>query len=85
MHLSASGPGVITAGHIEAPSDIEIMNLIKNNFDLSPRGIREMLNLSYVNYLPTASYGHFGRESEDNKSFTWEKIDKAKIILEDVN
>tara|TARA_B100000686_G_scaffold78896_1_gene85032 strand:- start:18230 stop:19402 length:1173 start_codon:yes stop_codon:yes gene_type:complete len=77
IYVNSHGTGKI--------SDYEIMNLIKNNFDLSPRGIREMLNLSYVNYLPTASYGHFGRESEDNKSFTWEKIDKAKIILGDIN
>ena len=32
-----------------------------------------MLNLSNINYLPTAAYGHFGREWENNNSFTWEK------------
>ena len=73
IYVNSHGTGKI--------SDFEIMNIIKNNFDLSPRGIREMLNLSYVNYFPTASYGHFGRESENNKSFTWEKTDKAKVLL----
>ena len=58
-------------------SDIEIINLIKSQFDLTPRGIREMLNLSNIKYLPTAAYGHFGREWEGNNSFTWEKTNKA--------
>ena len=62
-------------------SDVEIIGLINNNFDLTPRGIREMLNLSNVNYLPTAAYGHFGREPKNNNLFTWEKTDKAKDIL----
>ena len=37
-------------------------NVIKNNFDLSPRGIREMLGLNKPIYECTAAYGHFGRE-----------------------
>jgi len=40
-----------------------------------------MLNLSNVNYLSTAAYGHFGRDSLNNESFTWEKTDKAETIL----
>ena len=64
--------------------DIELVDIINKTFDLTPRGIRDMLNLSNVNYLPTAAYGHFGRESMSNKSFTWEKTDKAKAILEAV-
>ena len=62
--------------------DTELVSIINKNFDLTPRGIREMLNLSNVNYLSTAAYGHFGRESSSNQSFTWEKTDKAKLILE---
>ena len=62
--------------------DLELIHLINKIFDLTPRGIREMLNLSNVNYLSTAAYGHFGRESMSNQSFTWEKTDKAKLILE---
>jgi S-adenosylmethionine synthetase len=64
--------------------DVELVDIINKTFDLTPRGIREMLNLSNVNYLPTAAYGHFGREFVSNKSFTWEKTDKAKSILEAV-
>jgi S-adenosylmethionine synthetase len=64
--------------------DVELVDIINKIFDLTPRGIREMLNLSNVNYLSTAAYGHFGRESVSNKSFTWEKTDKAKSILEAV-
>ena len=63
--------------------DIELVDIVNKTFDLTPRGIREMLNLSNVNYLPTAAYGHFGRES-NNKTFTWEKTDKAKAILDAV-
>ena len=62
--------------------DTDLVSIINKNFDLTPRGIREMLNLSNVNYLSTAAYGHFGRESSSNQSFTWEKTDKAKLILE---
>tara|TARA_B110000091_G_scaffold135277_1_gene144797 strand:+ start:260 stop:1435 length:1176 start_codon:yes stop_codon:yes gene_type:complete len=64
--------------------DIELVDIVNKTFDLTPRGIREMLNLSNVNYLPTAAYGHFGRESYNNKTFTWEKTDKAKAILDAV-
>jgi S-adenosylmethionine synthetase len=64
--------------------DVELVDIINKIFDLTPRGIREMLNLSNVNYLSTAAYGHFGRESVSSKSFTWEKTDKAKSILEAV-
>jgi len=62
-------------------NDLELVNIINKIFDLTPRGIREMLNLSNVNYLSTAAYGHFGRESKSDKSFTWEKTDKAKLLL----
>ena len=49
---------------------------IKNNFDLSPRGIREMLDLNKPIYQKTSSYGHFGRKPESDGSFSWEKTDK---------
>ena len=53
---------------------------IKENFDLSPRGIREMLNLNKPIYEKTAAYGHFGRNPEDNGSFSWEKTDKKAVF-----
>ena len=57
-----------------------VVNKIKENFDLSPRGIREMLNLNKPIYEKTAAYGHFGRASEANGSFSWEKTDKTSIF-----
>jgi len=57
-----------------------VEGLIKTNFDLSPRGIREMLTLNKPIYECTAAYGHFGREPESNGSFSWEKTDKKDIF-----
>ena len=54
--------------------DHEIIALVRDNFDLRPRGLIEMLNLRRPIYQATASYGHFGREEAN---FTWEKTDKA--------
>ncbi|KGD64994.1 S-adenosylmethionine synthetase [Alcanivorax nanhaiticus] len=53
-------------------SDDAIISLVREHFDLRPRGIIEMLDLRKPIYRPTASYGHFGREG-----FSWEKTDKA--------
>ena len=57
-----------------------VENLINENFDLSPRGIREMLGLNKPIYQKTAAYGHFGREPEPDGSFSWEKTDKSSIF-----
>jgi S-adenosylmethionine synthetase len=54
---------------------------IKENFDLSPRGIREMLSLNKPIYEKTAAYGHFGRTAESNGAFSWEKVDKKGVFL----
>jgi S-adenosylmethionine synthetase len=57
-----------------------IVSIIRENFELVPAGIIEVLDLLKVKdhrYLKTASYGHFGREEE---GFTWEKTDKAKTL-----
>ena len=58
-------------------SDDEIVALVRENFDLRPRGLIEMLDLRRPIYQQTASYGHFGREEKD---FTWEKIDKVEAL-----
>lgn len=58
--------------------DDKIEKMIMENFDLTPRGIRETLNLRNIKYRPTAAYGHFGREGQN--SFTWEKTDKAGVF-----
>ena len=58
-------------------SDEEITALVRDNFDLRPRGLIEMLDLRRPIYQPTASYGHFGREEAN---FTWEKTDKVEAL-----
>ena len=55
-------------------SDQRIVDLVRQHFDLRPRGLVKMLDLLKPIYLPTASYGHFGREES---TFSWEKTDKA--------
>ena len=65
-------------GDIEKEKYVE--KLIRDNFDLSPRGIREMLSLNRPIYEPTASYGHFGRKPREDGSFSWEKTDKISIF-----
>ena len=57
-----------------------VEKLINDNFDLSPRGIREMLGLNKPIYEKTAAYGHFGRDPGSDGSFSWEKTDKADIF-----
>ena len=55
--------------------DNRIAALVREHFDLRPRGIIEMLDLRRPIYRPTASYGHFGREG-----FSWENTDKADAL-----
>ena len=57
-----------------------VEKLIRENFDLSPRGIREMLGLNKPIYEKTAAYGHFGRIPDDKGSFSWEKTDKSNLF-----
>ncbi len=53
----------------------EIYKLIDDNFDLSPQGIIDMLDLLRPIYFKTAAYGHFGRDE-----FPWEKLDKLDLL-----
>jgi len=55
----------------------EIEKIIRENFNLTPRGIIKELNLLRPIYRKTACYGHFGRNDPD---FQWENIDKAKLL-----
>ena len=57
-----------------------VEKLINDNFDLSPRGIREMLGLNKPIYEKTSAYGHFGRMPDDMGSFSWEKTDKSDLF-----
>jgi S-adenosylmethionine synthetase len=54
-----------------------IVGLIRDNFDLTPKGIITSLNLQRPIYRKTAAYGHFGRELPE---FTWEMTDKAETL-----
>jgi len=58
-------------------SDDKIVDLVREHFDLRPRGLIEMLDLLRPIYGATAAYGHFGREEPN---FTWEKTDKANLL-----
>ena len=58
----------------------EVKKIIENNFDLSPRGIREMLELNKPIYEVTSAYGHFGRKPTSKGEFSWEKTDKTNIF-----
>ncbi|MFH1427159.1 MAG: methionine adenosyltransferase [Patescibacteria group bacterium] len=55
----------------------KILELVKKHFDFRPKAIINHLDLKRPIYRKTAAYGHFGRHDED---FTWEKIDKAKVL-----
>ena len=58
----------------------KIKKIITENFDLSPRGIREMLKLNNPIYEATSAYGHFGRKPTNNGEFSWEKTDKFDLF-----
>ena len=58
-------------------SSEKLQQLVRENFQLTPKGIIESLNLRRPIYRKTAAYGHFGREDKD---FTWEATDKAAAL-----
>ena len=55
----------------------KIVKIIRNNFDLTPKGMIETLDLRRAIFRKTAAYGHFGRNDPD---FTWEKTDRAETL-----
>jgi len=57
-----------------------VKKVIGQNFNLSPRGIREMLKLNNPIYEITSAYGHFGRKPSNSGQFSWEKTDKADLF-----
>lgn len=54
----------------------KLSDAVRKNFELTPQGIIEMLNLRHPIYKKTAAFGHFGRDG-----FSWEKTDKADVLL----
>ena len=60
--------------------DSRIVELVREHFELRPKGLIDMLDLLRPIYRQTAAYGHFGREDTD---FTWERTDKAEALRAD--
>ena len=58
----------------------KVKKIINENFNLSPRGIREMLSLNNPIYEVTSAYGHFGRKPNNKGQFSWEKTDKVDLF-----
>lgn len=69
IHVETFGTGTV--------SNDEIVTLIYDNFDLTPKGMIEALELRAPRYKKTATYGHFGR---DEAEFTWERLDKVEDL-----
>lgn len=61
-------------------SESNLVGLIKKHFQLTPKGMIEMLDLRRPIYLKTAAYGHFGRTEPE---FTWERLDKVEDLKRD--
>ena len=73
IHVETFGTGVI--------ADAAIEDLVREHFDLRPKGIIQSLDLLRPIYAATAAYGHFGRSES---SFSWERTDKAAILRDAV-
>lgn len=58
-------------------SELELVKIVRENFDLRPAGIIKMLDLRRPIYKQTAAYGHFGRNDLD---LPWEKLDKVELL-----
>ena len=69
INVNTFGTGIVP--------DQEISRVIKNEVDMTPRGIIKRLDLLRPIYRKTAAYGHFGREE---KEFTWEKLNLVKML-----
>ncbi len=63
----------------------DVTEAIQKNMDLSPRGIREHLELNRPIYERTAAYGHFGRHPEEDGGFSWEKTDLSIKLKQELN
>lgn len=61
-------------------SDEKLAGAIQEVMDLSPRNIREHLQLSKPIYTPTSAYGHFGREATEDGGFSWERTDLVDAL-----
>lgn len=74
VYVDTHGSGLI--------GEEELVELVRKNFDLTPRGIIRDLKLRRPIFRKTASYGHFGRNDKD---FAWEKTDKKAVFSKNIN
>ena len=68
---------MVDAFGTSALSRVQLTKLVRRHFDLTPYGLREMLDLTRPIYRQTAAYGHFGRKEA---AFTWERTDRAGAL-----
>jgi S-adenosylmethionine synthetase len=72
FYVNTHGTGKVAEAELEA--------LLPKLMNLSPAGIRKHLKLNRPVYLPSASYGHFGRAPREDGSFSWEKLDLVAAL-----
>jgi len=77
LSLYVDTHGTIKNGATEA----RLEEVLPTLFDLSPRGIRQHLNLNRPIYVPSSSYGHFGRQATAEGHFSWERTDLVDSLL----
>ena len=79
FYINTFGTGIV--------DDSVLEESIKKIIDLTPKGIRNKLKLNNPIYVPTSSYGHFGRNPDElvNGSFTWEKTYLVQNLLSEVS
>jgi S-adenosylmethionine synthetase len=65
---------------IDGVTEARLEEILPTLFDLSPRGIRQHLNLNRPIYVPSSSYGHFGRKPTDEGHFSWERTDLVEAL-----
>ncbi|MCE6950745.1 methionine adenosyltransferase [Cereibacter sphaeroides] len=76
IYVDTHGTGKVDEAQIE--------KAVAECMDLTPRGIREHLNLCRPIYARTAAYGHFGRAPEEDGGFSWERTDLTEALLKAV-
>lgn len=76
VYVNTSGTGRIP--------DEQLTRLIEKEIDLTPKGMREALNLNKPIFLPTAAYGHFGRTPQPDGTFSWEKTDLTALFQKSI-
>ncbi len=76
VYVNTSGTGQIP--------DEQLTRLIEKEIDLTPKGMREALNLNKPIFLPTAAYGHFGRTPQPDGTFSWEKTDLTALFQKSI-